>query len=258
MEAIIHNSHKSVFVPSLLVYIWNDQPLPLKSQMFVSIAWGKGRRGMAHADPSGSWAMFCFWSERQLNNIGHAYFYLMGVAFYTYSSFHPGRLQWTNFVSWGRNILHCFCKKAVRFRSPGTKFLTKNKFSFQFITSLAKFRRHIRCTEIFVAFQLAFESRCISCRRFSLSIHTLIYTHIFSTFEKEWFNRFGIPIGSLGYLGHVPLWKIIAQQQTLSLQGNYVMENWENSSSLRTSRQQVRKTYLNTYLANDKLTLTKT
>ena len=140
-------------------------------------------------------------------------------------------------------------KKAVKFRSAGTKFLTKNKFSFQFITSLAKFRRHIRCTEIFAAFQLAFESRRISCRRFSLSIHTLIYTHVFSTFEKEWFNRFGIPIGSLGYLGHVPLWKIIAQQQTLSLQGNYVMENRENSSSLRTSRrQQVRKT-------NDKLTL---
>ena len=73
----------------------------------------------------------------------------------------------------------------------------------------------------------------------------------------------------------------------MSLQGNYVMENWENSnnnnnnlllirrkylyeyiqmrkfklsysSSLRTSRQQVRKTYLNNYLANDKLTLTKT
>ena len=255
MEAIIHNSHKSVFVPSLLVYIWNDQPLPLKSQMFVSIAWGKRRRGMAHAKPSGSWAMFCFWSERQLNNIGHAYFYLMGVAFYTYSSFQPGRLQWTNFVSWGRNILHWRWNFVPRAR---IFFFSKNKFSFQFITSLAKFRRHIRCTEIFVAFQLAFESKCISCRRFSLSIHTLIYTHIFSTFEKEWFNRFGIPIGSLGYLGHVPLWKIIAQQQTLSLQGNYVMENWENSSSLRTSRQQVRKTYLNNYLANDKLTLTKT
>lgn len=127
MEAIIHNSHKSVFVPSLLVYIWNDQPLPLKSQMFVSIAWGKGRRGMAHAKPSGSWAMFCFWSERQLNNIGHAYFYLMGVAFYTYSSFQPGRLQWTNFVSWGRNILHCFWKKAVKFRSPGTNFFFYQK-----------------------------------------------------------------------------------------------------------------------------------
>ena len=38
-------------------------------------------------------AVSCFWSERQLNNIGHAYFYLMGVAFYSYSSFQPGRLQ---------------------------------------------------------------------------------------------------------------------------------------------------------------------
>ena len=93
-------------------------------------------------------AVSCFWSERQLNNIGHAYFYLMGVAFYSYSSFQPGRLEWTNFVSWGRNILPCFWKKAVKFRSPGTKFLTKYKFSFQFITSLAKFRRHTRCTEI--------------------------------------------------------------------------------------------------------------
>ena len=62
-----------------------------------------------------------------------------------------------------------------------------------------------RNIEIFAAFQLAFESRRISCRRFSLSTDTLIYTHLFSTFEKEWFNRFGISIGNLGYLGHVPL-----------------------------------------------------
>ena len=162
--------------------------------------------------------MFFFRSERQPNNIGQAYFYLLGVAIYSYSSFQLGRFEWTNFVSWGRNIV--LEKKALNHRPAGTKFLTKNKFSFQIMTSLAKFRRHIKCTEIFVAFQLAFESRRISCRRFSQSQHTHRYAHIhFTRFirivEQTWHTH-----RYLGYLGQsCPIMK------TLSLQGNYVIEN---------------------------------
>ena len=69
------------------------------------------------------------------------------------------------------------------------------------MTSLAKFRRHIKCTEIFAAFQLAFESRRISCRRFSQSQHTHRYAHIhFTRFirivEQTWHTH-----RYLGYLG---------------------------------------------------------
>ena len=96
---------------------------------------------------------------------------------------------------------YCFGKKALNHRPAGTKFLTKNKFSFQIMTSLAKFRRHIKCTEIFAAFQLAFESRRISCRRFSQSQHTHRYAHThFTRFirivEQTWHTH-----RYLGYLG---------------------------------------------------------
>ena len=47
---------------------------------------------MGHVTPSGSYCFF-FQSERQPTNTGQAYFYLLGVAICSYSSFQLGRFE---------------------------------------------------------------------------------------------------------------------------------------------------------------------
>ena len=146
-----------MFVPSLLVYIWNDQLLPLKSQMFVSI--------------------------------GHAYFYLMGVAFYSYSSFQPGRLQWTNFVSWGRNILPCmfFEKRRWNFVHRARNFSPKINFRFSSSPRSRNFADTLDAPKYWNICRFSIRVRkqtYFLSSLLSVNTHTDIHTYIFHVWKR--------------------------------------------------------------------------
>ena len=146
------------------------------------VKWPSTSQGKGEAEDgtrNAFWVVPCFFfrSERQPNNIGQAYFYLLGIAIYSYSSFRLGWFEWTNFVSWGRNIV--LAKRRWTIVPLARNFSPKRNFRFRLWPRLAKFRRHIKCTEIFAAFQLAFESRRISCvASLSLNTHTDMHTYI--------------------------------------------------------------------------------
>ena len=99
-----------------------------------------------------------------------------------YSSFLLGRLQWTNFFSRGPNIVFFLWN----FVPPARHFSAchKNRFSSQFISSLAKFRRYTRCSPKYLPLfnslwtQTYFLSSLHSLITLT-DIHTIIYFTLF-------------------------------------------------------------------------------